>query len=239
MMFAIHQPNYIPWIGYFYKIYRADVFVYLDAVQYPRGQSFGARNQIMTAGGKLMLTIPVSTKGNAEGKVTYNDVRFVDNTWRSKHLRTIEANYKKAPYFQEVFPLFHAPLASDLSFTDLNISIIEGVCDYLTITTPRKRLSELRENFGQKTDLIVDIADSVGADSYLCGDGGGLEYTNEETLTSKGISLEFTRFKHPVYKQLWTSEFVPYLSIIDLLFNEGKCSKDIMLEHNVLRKEVD
>lgn len=232
MIFSIHQPNYIPWIGYFYKIYKSDVFIYLDNVQYPRGQSFGARNRVNTSNGPLFLTIPVTIEKGNEGKVTYMDVQYSDPKWRVKHLRTIEANYKKAPFFKEVYPLLQSVIEQDLSFVENNIQIIEAVCAYLGINTERKRLSALLDEYGQKTNLIADIARVIGADAYLSGDGGGTEYTDEAFLEEQGIRLDFTGFIHPVYEQLWTREFHPYMSVIDLLFNKGRDSMNVVLSAN-------
>ncbi len=232
MIFSIHQPNYIPWSGYFYKISRSDVFIYLDSVQYPRGQSFSARNTINTPNGKLLLTIPVSIEKGKEGKVTYMDVNYSDPKWRTKHLRTLEANYKKAPYYAEVLPLIQSVLEQELSFVDNNIQIIENVCNYLGINTKRVRLSGLLENYGNKTELIVDIGKKLNADIYLSGDGGGTEYTDEQLLAENNMKLSFTGFHHPTYKQLWTDTFVSHLSILDMLFNEGRNSMNIILDSN-------
>ncbi|NOX90296.1 MAG: WbqC family protein, partial [Calditrichaeota bacterium] len=85
---AMHQPNYIPWLGYFYKIAKADIFVYLDIVQFPRGKSFAARNRIKTPNGATYLTIPVSLPKGKEGKVLYTEVRFADEQWKKKHLKS-------------------------------------------------------------------------------------------------------------------------------------------------------
>ena len=100
---AMHQPNYVPWLGYFHKLARCDVFVYLDAVQFPRGQSFGARNRIKTPNGVAWLTIPVARPHGRDGKVTYAEVGFADEGWREKHLKTVEMSYRKAPHFDQVF----------------------------------------------------------------------------------------------------------------------------------------
>jgi hypothetical protein len=232
MTFSIHQPNYIPWIGYFYKIYRSDVFIYLDSVQYPRGQSYGARNTIKTANGPLVLTIPVSIEKGKEGKITYLDVKFSDPKWKVKHQRTLEANYKKAPFYNEVMPLLQSVFDQDISFAENNIQIIEKICNYVGITSERKRLSELLPDFGQKTGLIIDIGKAVNGTAYLCGDGGGTEYTEEQLLAENNIALTQTKFHHPTYKQLWAEPFVSHLSMLDLLFNEGKESLNVMLSTN-------
>jgi len=223
----MHQANYVPWLGYFYKIARSDVFVYLDTVQYPRGQSFAARNRIKTPNGPSFLTIPVSIPKGSEGKVLYTDVSFAGDKWRDKHLKTIMLNYKKAPFFDDIFTMFQKHVIAAKNLLELNISLIEAVCDLLQINTKRIRLSQILDNFGQKTDLIIDICKAVDADSYLSGTGGGREYNDENKMKFAGIELVYSDFKHPVYNQLW-GEFIPNLSILDLLFNHGTQSRAIL-----------
>lgn len=221
LIMAMHQANYIPWLGYFYKIARADVFVYLDVVQYPRGQSFAARNRIKTPNGVTFLTIPVSLPKGRQGKALYNEVRFADERWKSKHLKTLQLSYKKAPFFTEVITIFEKAFEQCDNLLDLNVRLIEDFCQYLQIDTRRVLLSDLLDDFGQKTDLIIDLCQALGANVYLSGTGGGKEYNDEQKLNAHGIELMYSDFKHPVYQQLW-GEFVPNLSIVDLLFNHGK-----------------
>lgn len=228
---AIHQPNYIPWIGYFAKMEQSDYFVYLDIVQYPRGKSVAARNLIKTPNGPAYLTIPVKTPAGKSGKALYTEIQFADSKWKEKHKKTIELNYKKTPHFNEVFELFRIEMDRTASFTDLNINLIETFADYMDIPTRRFRLSSILKDFGQKSDLIIDICEQLNARVYLSGDGGGKDYNDEALLKENGIMLEYLNFKHPQYNQLW-GEFVPNLSILDLLFNHGKESRDIILSEN-------
>jgi hypothetical protein len=225
---AMHQPNYIPWSGYFAKMLQADVFVYLDAVQYPRGRSFSARNRIKASSGTVLLTVPVSVPSGQDGKATYVEVKFADDKWRSKHLRSIQSNYGKAPYFEEVFELIEMHILEAQDLVDLNIGIIESIADYLEIENSRRRLSELLSGFGNKSQLIVDICEAVGANVYLSGTGGGLEYNDESLLTDSNIELRYSEFQHPRYPQLW-GEFEANLSMIDMLFNCGRDSRRLLL----------
>jgi len=221
---AIHQPNYIPWIGYFYKLAQVDKFVFLDTVQYPRGSSFSNRNQIKTSNGVKYLSIPVSIPSGRKGKVTFNEVQFADTVWRSKHLKMLKFNYSRSPYFTEIFPIMESVLTSEMTFTDQNIALISKISDYLKINTNIYKLSEILKDFGNKTDLIIDICKKLEADIYYSGTGGGKDYNDEELLKSNNISLKYSDFKHPVYPQLW-GEFISRLSIIDLLFNCGPESR--------------
>jgi len=225
---AMHQPNFIPWLGYFYKIYACDIFIYLDAVQYPRGQSYAARNRIKTPNGVSFLTVPVRITKGSGGKVKYTEVEFAEQNWRGKQIKTLTMNYKRAPFFPEIIPLVRAPIESATSLVELNIGLIEGIANYLKIDTKRIRLSEILTSFGQKTDLIVDICQAVGANIYLSGTGGGRDYNDEKLLARNGITLAYSDFIHPVYSQLW-SEFTPGLSILDLLFNHGPASRKILV----------
>jgi hypothetical protein len=218
---AIHQPNYVPWPGYFHKLAAADVFVYLDAVQYPRGRSFAARNRVKTPNGVAYLTVPVSVPKGQEGKASYLEVELADEQWRDKHLKTVEQSYKRAPHFEEVFALYREGLERGRTLVELNVGLIEAVAGYLGIDTRRVRLSETLDSFGEKTGLIVDVCGAVGADVYLSGSGGGREYTDERLLAEHGIELRFDEYEYPEHPQLWNG-FEPNLSVLDLLFNCGR-----------------
>lgn len=223
----MHQPNYIPWIGYFYKMMKSDIFVYLDAVQYPRGRSFAARNRIKTPNGPVFLTIPVSVPKGKDGKVSYREIQFSSEAWHEKHLKTLAMNYKKAPYFEEIYIMLENEVIKDHSFVEMNMALLNTIADYLQIDTEFVLLSELLREHGQKTDLIIDLCNKLGVDTYLSGTGGGKSYNDEEKLNGHGINLIYSDFKHPEYRQLWGG-FEPHLSIVDLLFNHGKDSIQIM-----------
>ena len=224
---AIPQPNYIPWPGYFHKLAACDVFIYLDAVQYPRGQSFAARNRIKTPNGVVFLTIPVSVPKGHEGKASYLEVEFADERWRDKHLKTVEQSYKRAPHFDEVFELSRDSLERGRTFVDLNVGLIEAIAGYLGIETRRVLLSETLESFGEKTDLIVDVCKTLEADVYLSGAGGGREYNDERLLSEHGIEVRYDDYAYPEHPQLWDG-FEPNLSVLDLLFNCGREGRELV-----------
>lgn len=225
---AIHQPNYLPWLGYFYKMEECDVFVFLDAVQFPRGQSFANRNRIKVHNGTTWLTVPVTLPDGEEGKATYNEVAFATDKWKRKHLKTLQMNYKRSPYYDEIYPLIEEQLHRHDDFVELNIGLITVCTQYLGLQTDTIRLSELPGSFGEKTQLIVDICDALDAHVYLSGTGGGKEYNDEALLQEHGIELRYSQFTHPEYPQPW-GDFEPNLSIIDLLFNCGPKSRKILL----------
>lgn len=227
---AIHQPNYLPWLGYFHKLANCDIFVYLDSVQYPRGQSFAARNRIKTPNGVSFLTIPVSIPKGKEGKVKYSEVNLAHQKWKKKHLKTVENSYKRAPYFEDIFTLYESQIKQKNQFLEITIGLIEAFANYLQIDTERVRLSEILSNQRQKTELIIDICQKLGAGTYLSGRGGGKDYNDERLLNKNGINLRYDDFVHPVYPQLWGA-FESHLSIIDLLFNCGPDSQKILLNN--------
>jgi len=217
MIVAIHQPNFLPWIGYFYKMYKSDIFVFLDNVQFSKN-SYQNRVKIKTSQGAQWLTLPVFHKF---GQLT-KDVRINNNEkWKEKHLKTIELNYKKAPYFNQIYDLLVKVYTNNKweLMTDFNIELITAICNFLDIKTKTIRASSLNTS-GSATELLIDIVKKVGGDIYLSGKGG-MKYQDENRFKEESITLIYTNFKHPVYPQLW-GEFIEGLSIIDLLFNCGE-----------------
>ena len=214
MIVAAHQPNYVPYLGYFQKMFDCDIFVYLDSLEYSRG-GFGARNRIKTAKGVEYLTIPISISKNGK----YTDVKFADLRWKTKHLKTIKTNYSKAKYFSEIFKLYESAISTEGTFVDININLIETFANYLNINNRRIRLSEILFDFGHKSELIIDICNKLGASVYLSGAGAKV-YNDEELFNRNGIKLTYVTYECPIYNQLW-GNFEANLSILDYLFNCG------------------
>src|ERR1700722_1879139 len=165
---SAHQPAYLPWLGYFHKIAQADVFVYLDSVQFEKN-SFINRNQIKTPQGALWLTIPVKTKGHTSGSLR---TTAIDDSqpWRSRHLRSIEMNYRRAPRFDECFPKIEAMLTiretnlAEYCLHQLRFWLGElGISDAHVV-----RSSEL-PIASSKSDLVLDLCRHFGAQRYLSG----------------------------------------------------------------------
>jgi hypothetical protein len=224
---AIHQPNYIPWPGYFHKLAACDVFVYLDAVQYPRGQSFAPRNRIKTPNGVVFLTVPVSVPKGRKGKASYLEVELADDRWRKKHLATVEQSYGRARHFDEVYPLYEREVEAAETFVGLTVGLIEAFASYLAIQARRVHLSELLPSFGQKTELVIDVCRALDASVYLSGAGGGRDYNDEALLNEHGIELRYDEFVYPEYPQLW-GDFEPDLSVLDVLCNCGRESRELV-----------
>ncbi len=220
---GIHQPNFLPWIGYFYKIGKSDVFVFLDNVQYAKN-SFINRNKIKTPQGAAWLTVPVSFKfGQLINEVKINN----ETKWREKHLKTLEMNYKKANFFDDIFEIIKKIyyLRDWQNLSDFNISLIKSIVSYFGLDKSFVKSSALGVR-AKSTELLIQIVKKVGSDVYLSG-FGGVKYQDEGLFKKGGINLEYYNFHHPTYTQLW-GRFIPNLSMIDLLFNCGPKSKDYL-----------
>ncbi|HDZ76992.1 MAG TPA: hypothetical protein ENH41_02785 [Candidatus Omnitrophica bacterium] len=221
MILSIHQPQYIPWLGYFCKIDKSDCFVFLDEVQY-KPREYQNRNRIRTNKGWMWLTVPVISKGKGRQKI--NDV-IIDNdsNWQRQHVNSLKEWYSGAEFFKDHFPFFEKVYNKKWDkLRDLNIYIIDYMLKEFEINTPVFYESELGTTT-QGTDRIIEICKKLKADVYLSGTGGK-SYLEEEKFPQAGIKLEYHDFIHPTYQQQHMGEeniFLPYMSCIDLLFNEG------------------
>lgn len=225
MIAAIHQPNYLPWLGVFYKMAVSDVFVFLDNVQYTK-EGFVNRNRIKTPQGAQWLTVDVLTKGRLEQQIL--DVEINNQVaWAKNHWKTISMNYSRVPHFSDYkTELESVYLQRWDKLADLNLTLARLMCGMLGLTEIRfVRASGLGVS-GESTALLVDICRKVGADTYLSGFSGA-KYMDESLFDQENIKVVHYDFHHPVYRQQW-GEFIPNLSIIDLLFNEGENSLNIL-----------
>lgn len=229
MILSAHQPEYLPYLGFFYKMAKADTFILADHLQFSK-KDFLNRNRIRThanASGWSWLTVPVLLHGKGYQKI--NEIE-IDNSidWAKKHWQLIYFNYKRTPFFN-VYGNFFEKLYQEKwqKLTDLNETIIDYIRKELDIKTTLIKSSDY--NFkGQKTDLIVELCKEFKADNYFSGMGGKL-YIEAEKLKENDIQLIFSDFKHPIHPQRF-EPFVENLSAIDLLFNCGKNSKEIILK---------
>jgi len=215
MKVSIHQPNYIPWAGYFYKIYKSDVFVFLDDVQYSN-EGMHNYHYLKTPQVLLRLKIPVDYHFGDE----ICAVRTKDELhWKEKHLQLLEANYKKAPYFKEVSEDFKAILTIDYpNMAALNIEIIRYFARKLNITTQFVNASSLSID-SHREEKVISICKSLFATEYLSGTGAR-SYQKEENFTNEGIKLTYINYQPVEYRQLW-GDFHANVSILDYLMNCG------------------
>lgn len=219
MKTGIHQPNFLPWLGYFYKIYKSDQFVLIDNVQFVKGSVCNRAKIKNNQGAEIWLTVPV--KGNKGSQVNYNELELdYSQKWAVKMINQLHAAYVKAPYFDRYFqPLSDLLKQEYKTLADLNITLIKYLCSELNIQTPMAIASELDTDFGKKNDLNLNICKYFKSDVYLSGTGAK-KYNDEELFKTNGITIEYSDFVHPVYPQQFGA-FIPGLSTIDLLFNCG------------------
>lgn len=225
MIVAVHQPQYLPWLGYFDKMRRADVFCYLDNVQYKKND-WQNRNRLKTARGWQWITVPVCYRYPQKiNEVTINN----GVKWPHKHLQALVTNYGRAPFFQDYLGLFESIYAQDWKLVaDLNICFIEELKAILKLThRPTVRASDfdLKED---PTERLIDICKALNADTYLSGQDG-TRYMDLGRFRQEGIRVVVQDFQHPVYPQVFEG-FQSHLSVVDLLFNCGPKAPDVIAE---------
>ena len=225
MLVGIHQLHYLPWLRYFDKIARCDVFVVLDNIQYNKN-GWQNRNKIKSPAGPLLLTVPVIERFGQN----LNEVR-VNNTapWRRKHWRSISQCYAKAPFFRDYAGFLEVAYAREWEFlNDINRHMLTYFVDKLGIETRIVYASEINAP-GVATERLVNLITAVGGDRYYSGAYALEAYLDIEALTRAGIRLELQEWRALVYPQL-DGDFVPDLSILDLLFNCGPESLRILTD---------
>ena len=217
MIVSIHQPDYIPWLGLYYKIAHSDVFVYLDDAQYSNMADHNV-NVIKTSQGSLRLKVPVEQ--HLGDKIL--DVKTRDELdWKERHLKTIRMNYSKADYFNQIYPEFERIILDHHgSISDLNIEINRFICDGFGISTKTLKSSDMNIN-STREDRVIDICLELGGDEYLSGNGARV-YQCEDHFTSRGLKLTYLDYKPIEYKQIWPKVgFLPNMSVLDYVLNCG------------------
>lgn len=231
MIVAIHQPESFPWLGFFYKMYLADIFVLLDTVQFEKN-NVQNRNKILKNGKADWLTVPI-VHDLLETPIQKIQIEW-DNPILRKHLTTLIHTYGGHPFFNDLFPEIKKIYDKKPKLlSDFNIALIMLMRDKLGIKNKILRASELSLS-GKAvggTEVCLEISKLLGADIFLSG-MGAKTYLKEEMYKKEGISIQFLDFKHPTYFQKNTQEFIPYLSVIDLYFNHGPKSLDVLLGEN-------
>ena len=229
MLVAIHQPNFLPWLGYFGKLARADLFVLLDDVQFIK-RGFIHRNYIQSDRGRQRLGVPVLTKHRFDQKIAEVEINPTE-PWRRKLSAQLRHAYERARFYSSFCNEIENILSRDFSrLIDLNRALLRYLCTRFGIHTPILSASELDGVWGSSTQRLVTICKSVGASDYLSG-SGGKNYQDEQLFRDEGVGLVYTTFRHPTYRQV-RSPFAANLSAIDLLFNEGPKSGEILFAAN-------
>lgn len=223
MLCAIHQPQYLPWLGYFDKIAQSDVFVFLDDTQFKKNE-WQNRNRIKTSQGWQWLTVPVLHHFGQEIREVGLNPKV---KWARKHWQALRSNYGKAPHFKTYADRLEAAYEGEWhDLAELNAFFVRELCDMLGIETRFVVSSSLTGDKGTATEALVNICKAVGADGYLSG-AGGRGYVQKDIFEQAGIELRFQDYQHPVYPQLF-GDFVSHLSAVDLLLSCGPDSLNIL-----------
>lgn len=235
-----HQPVYLPWLGLFHKIQLCDVFVFMDDVQYLR-QDWNNRNRIKGPQGAFWLTVPIALKASASE--TLKDIRIVQddwggkNNWQQAHWKSIESCYRRAPYWElyadELRSLYLEHRWDFLS--PLNESLLQFFLRALGMDVRVIRGSEAGFE-GQKSDLVLDHCRKLGGDFCVLGTHGR-DYLDEEKFKAARIGFYYQGYQHPAYPQMF-GDFLSHLSTLDLLFNCGPDSKEILLSGNMSKNDM-
>lgn len=227
---VIHQPDFVPYLGFFHRFLAADLYIALDHVQFVNGtsRSWTHRDKIKTPQGERWLTLSTKKAGR---DTPINQIELSDTVdWIGANLNQLEQNYRKAPYYGEVMPrvsaLYERP---SRTLSDFNLRSIEILMDMLDVRVPFV-LSSTLDPHGQKNEMLIDLLQKVGATRYLSGTGAR-DYMALDLFRAAGIEVLWQEFIHPVYPQQF-GEFVPYLSTLDALFNCGVQGARELLRRN-------
>ena len=230
---VILQPGYIPWLGFFNQMFLSDLFIYLDDVQFDR-RGWRNRNQIRGPHGAVWLTIPIVQKGR------YNQIlkeTKIDNSsnWQTKHLRSLKHFYSRTRYFVSLYPQIERILKKEWKFLlDLDVQIINQINQFMGLNVQTEFASHFHISNHDKTGRLVEICHKSGINDYISGPLCE-DYMDYDQLKAFGINLYLHEYVHPEYPQRFTP-FIPFLSIVDLLFNTGRHGLEILKNSQCLKK---
>ena len=235
MIVTVHQPHFMPWLGYLHRMAQADLFIVLDHVQFERG-NYQNRTMIRMNGEARWLTVPVVQRSQKERIIE----KQIDNTladtprwWSMAHFQTVRQAYRDARYLGLYAPTLRQILETRWTrLVELNAAMLEFLRDALGIRTRIVRSSELGVD-GAKSQLILNLCRAVGADTLLAGLGGSRHYLDQAEFESQGVRIAHQQFTHPVYGQCGDAPFTPGLSSLDLLLNCGPASRELLLREKI------
>ncbi|MBA3013766.1 MAG: WbqC family protein [Proteobacteria bacterium] len=227
---AIIQPSFLPWLGYFEQMARADVFVHFDDVQYTR-KDWRNRNRLKSPFGIQTVTVPVGK--HSYGISLINEIRIgMVPYWSEGLIQKISAWYAKSPYFDSIFPELCDILQSPFELlVDLNYALTDLLCRHLGIDTPQHKSSDIPNRTKDRNMTIINICKHHGADILYDGKSAQ-NFIDLDPFAAHGINVIFQDYMHTPYPQLW-SGFESHLSTLDLLMNCGSESRDILLSSPV------
>lgn len=229
MKVAVTQPNYIPWIGYFDLLDEVDLFVAFDNAQFVK-RSFIVRNRVKSPNGEPVW-LTVNLHSNKRGD-KINEVFLNDSDWSKKHIQKIEMYYRNAPFYDEYIEVISKllkPLETESTLSEYNIRLLNEFSKLLSIETKIVKASDFMKHIeGSAEDKILKICKEVGASSYYNFKKGVEEGLYDPGhFTEQDVKLFKQDYVHPTYEQI-NGEYIPYLSIVDLLFNQGDKTFDII-----------
>lgn len=229
MILTAHQPVYLPWLGLFHKIALSERFCVFDGVQY-QSKDFNNRNRIKTHTGPIWLSVPVDAKDRFNRQIC--DIKIIPDGWNKKHIKSIRHSYQKAPFFKDYIDVLEDYLLGreHVFLTELNTGMLKMFLKLLGIDVPVVRATDY-SFVGHKSDLVLDMCQKLGATDYIFGEQGR-DYADVESFTRSGIRTYFQAYNHPTYPQI-NGPFIPYMSVLDLLFNVGPSSREVLLSGNV------
>lgn len=226
MIVSINQPAYLPWLGYFERIAASDLHIVLDHVQFEKN-SFTNRNKVRTREGSTWLTVPLSTKGRFGDLAIHTLAIALNDPWQKKHWATLRMNYARAPFFSAYAPAYEELYSRPWTgFGPMVRAFLEQHLRDLGITTPLRYSSEMGVA-GTKSELVLNLCRAADADRYLSG-AMGRDYLDEASFAAAGITVDYQAYAHPSYTQCQPG-FEPFMGVLDLLFNHGPVSRDILM----------
>lgn len=222
---CILQPGYLPWLGYFDQAAMADVFVLYDDVQFDNG-GWRNRNRVLQNGSPLWVTVPV-LRTNLFGQLV-KDVRIANSHWQTKHLKSIQQLYSRAPFFDWCYSALDEYLTKRKYqwLVDLNVTGHEVLGGLLGIAWNVRMSSSIGYSGEGRTSRLVSICSSLGATRYISSDASAT-YMEEALWKEAGIELVYQHYPHPKYRQ-FDHPFVSYLSVVDALMFAGPQSCDFV-----------
>lgn len=230
MIVTVHQPHFMPWLGYLHRMARADLFIVLDHVQFER-RNFQNRTTILLEGEGKLLTVPVVQVSQKETIVD----KAIDNSeggsrqWGPTHFKTLKYAYRKAPHFEQYAPRLQQILEARWDkLIDLDLAMLDFVREAFDIATPVVRSSTMKAE-GARSELLLNLCREIGpGTTFLGGLGGSRKYLDLEAFAQAGIGVQWQQFTHPTYAQCGGGAFAPGLMSLDALFNCGPAARDLL-----------
>ncbi len=230
---VVSQPMFLPWIGMFEQLNLSDIFVHYDDVQFPQGRSFINRVQIKTKDGIKWLTVPIDKKNS--GRLINETLISYKEDWQDKHLNIIRQSFSKTKFKKDIFDLVEEVYSKQFqTISELNIYSFELLASYLGF---KKRFlhSSLLHTNTKSSQKLVDIVKSLNGNKYITG-LGALNYIDYELFEKENISLEYMDYSISTYEQMF-GDFTPYVTILDLIANEGQNGKKYINSKSIYWKE--